>query len=190
MRSTCSSTSFSSRRTRLALGPERLAHQVQVALDHRDRVVDLVRDAGGELADGGQLLADQLLPAPCSSRVRSATLGSSSSCERCSARVLSSMVSSSWSRWPARRPISSLPSATCARAARSPASTGAWWLHALDRAKMLRAQRSESKRDGHHAEQDRADAGQHAVLHQRERAFEKAHVQHADAPACASVSGW
>ena len=44
------------------LGAEQLAHQVEVALDHRDRVVDLVRDAGGELADRGQLLrAHELL---------------------------------------------------------------------------------------------------------------------------------
>ena len=95
---------------RSASAPSSLAQQVEVALDHRDRVVDLVRDAGGELADGGQLLARaRAAAAPArSSRVRSATLASSSSFQRCSARVLSSMVSSRWSRWPASWPISSL----------------------------------------------------------------------------------
>ncbi len=41
----------------LRIGAEQLARQVEVALDHGDRVVHLVRDAGGELAHRGELLA-------------------------------------------------------------------------------------------------------------------------------------
>jgi hypothetical protein len=43
-------------RTRPRGAAQQLAQQVEVALDHRDRVVDLVRDAGRELAHRGQLL--------------------------------------------------------------------------------------------------------------------------------------
>ncbi|MDT4860535.1 hypothetical protein FQZ97_951040 [compost metagenome] len=47
---------------RLRVRAQGLAHQVEVALHHRNRVVDLVGDAGGELADGRELFAfDQLL---------------------------------------------------------------------------------------------------------------------------------
>ena len=38
-------------------------HDLQIALDDRDRVVDLVRDSGGQLAEGGELLGcDELAP--------------------------------------------------------------------------------------------------------------------------------
>jgi hypothetical protein len=90
MRSTCSSISFSSSRTARA-SRQQLAHQVEVALDHRDRVVHLVRDAGGELAHRGELLAAQQLAVLRRfqfARVRSATLASSSAFQRCSAGLV------------------------------------------------------------------------------------------------------
>ena len=186
MRSTCSSTSFSSPRTRCGVGAEQFAQQVEVALDHRDRVVDLVRDAGGELADGGELLAAHqlLLRRLAAARVRSATLASSSAFQRCRARVLSSMASSRWSRWPASGPISSRLATAPTRASSVAVLDPLHGLRPSARAgaKMLRAQRSETSAAATiTAKKISADGRQRAVLQPAERLLEEADVEHAHA---------
>ena len=115
-------------RAAAALGPSSLAHQVEVALDHGDRVVHLVRDAGRELAHGGQLLA-AAAAARCAVCERARALGHlgvelgvpalqrAGCCRRWSR--------SSRSRWRARRPISSPLFTGPTRASRAPASHAA-----------------------------------------------------------------
>ena len=44
------------------LRPQHFAQDIEVALNHRNRIVDLVRDTGRQFTDGSEFLAGHQLP--------------------------------------------------------------------------------------------------------------------------------
>ena len=104
------------------------ARQVEVALDHRDGVVHLMRDAGGELAHRGHLLA-ALQPALCGQQLSGALLQRLGAVDHLGIELggpalqRGSLVGDGVARCTASAPISSPLRAASTRARSAPAST-------------------------------------------------------------------
>ena len=188
MRSICSSIRRSSLRTRIASLPSssrtrsRLPWITAIGLFTSCAMLAVSWPTAASFS-----LRTSCCCAVSSSRVRSATLASSSAFQRCSAPVFSSMLSSSRSR--CTRELADLVAAVNrAHAGRQRARFDA--LHGLRHAFQRREDAArQAQRDGgraeHHGEEDRADRNQHADLEQREGLLQKPHVEHAHAPALA-----
>ena len=164
---------------------QRHLQQVEIALDDRDRIVDLVRNAGRELADRGQALAaHQLLLRGLQRRGALGHLGIkllAPALQRAGLVVdrVEQMV---------ERGAKPLDLAVGLQRPDPRRLAGLDPLHrlghALERAEDARgrAQRPPGRQQHHHEEQQ-PDAGQHRVLHHHEGPLEKADIQHADPPA-------
>ncbi len=181
----------------VGLGAEHAADDVEIALHHRDRIVDLVRHAGGDLADRGQLLGhDELLGGRLRAsdwrardpRVRSRRARSTPRSIRASCRSRSWIWSSRLSRW--NRHAADLVArhrhAWCGRT-RLPPSTSP--IVAVTRSSGMKIELRPAQEDRHGRRRDRderqRDDQQRLVLGVAERLLQKADIEHADALAVA-----
>ena len=164
---------------------QQLAHQVQVALDHRNRVVDLVRDAGRELAHRGELFAFHQLLLRGFKRLRAfCHLGVQA------ARVFRNHAQQLVQVAGQAADLIKACDSAHARVQRPAFHALHGGGHLLQRAKDAArpAQRNHSG-DDHHGKEDRAHAGQRAVFQLREGPLQDADIEHADAPPAAVGQG-